>query len=97
MSAPKKPSAAEVLAKLLDMADDDAAEREMDRILALTPGEVDRELEAHGIDPAKVRARGELWAREAARLLLEAADCSPPPDVTTDATSRPGSPTNTRR
>ena len=65
MSAPEKRSTADTLRALEAMADDDAAEREMDRILALKPEEVDRELAAAGIDPAAARARGAKLAREA--------------------------------
>ena len=65
MSAPQKRSAAEALRALEAMAEDDAAEPEMDRILALKPEEVDRELAAAGIDPAAARARGVKLAQDA--------------------------------
>lgn len=46
-----------------------ADEREMARIRALSPDELDRELAEHGIDPAEARERGERLAREVARRL----------------------------
>jgi hypothetical protein len=65
----RKPTATELMRALETMSEDDADEREMARILALTPDELDRELAAHGVDPADARARGENMAREVAKRL----------------------------
>jgi hypothetical protein len=48
-----------------------AAEDEMDRILALSATELDRELEAAGLDPKAERERGEQLAEEARRGLVQ--------------------------
>jgi hypothetical protein len=68
----RKPTATEVMRALETMSEDDADEREMARIRALSPEELDRELAAAGIDPAESRARGERVAREIAKLLDQA-------------------------
>jgi hypothetical protein len=65
----RKLTATEVMRALETMSEDDADEREMARILALSPEEVDRELAAHGVDPAEARARGESLARYVAKRL----------------------------
>jgi hypothetical protein len=62
MSA-KKRTAAEVWQALETMELDDAAEREMDRVAAMTPEEVRRELAEAGFDPEESRARGVELAR----------------------------------
>ncbi len=71
MTTPRKPTATETMRAIESMAEDDEAEREMERILALPPEQLDRELAEAGIDPAQSRARGEAVAREAARLAAE--------------------------
>ena len=55
---PKKRTPAETWDAIMRMADDDAADQEAERILALSPEELDRELAAEGFDPAKLRADG---------------------------------------
>jgi hypothetical protein len=63
MSPPQKLSAVETLRVIEAMVEDHAAEREMDRILALEPQELERELVELGIDPAAARAQGDAIAR----------------------------------
>jgi hypothetical protein len=65
----RKPTAVELMRALETMSEDDADEREMARILALSPDELDRELAEHGVDPAESRERGERLAREVAKRL----------------------------
>jgi hypothetical protein len=65
----RKPTATEVMRALETMSEDDADEREMARLLALSPEALDRELAEHGIDPAESLARGESLAREVAKPL----------------------------
>ncbi len=65
---PKKRTPAETWDAIMRMADDDAADQEAERILALSPEELDRELAAEGFDPAKLRADG---AAHVARLLAK--------------------------
>jgi hypothetical protein len=76
MTTPRKLTATETMRALETMLEDDEAEREMERILALSPEQVDRELAEAGIDPAAARARGEAIARKAVAL---AAERKPPP------------------
>jgi len=71
MTTPPKPTATETMRALETMSEDDEAEREMHRILALSPEQVDRELAEAGIDPAESRARGAAIARKAAALAAE--------------------------
>jgi hypothetical protein len=71
MTAPRKPTATETMRALETMSEDDEAEREMHRIIALPPEQLDRELAEAGIDPAQSRARGEAIALKAARLAAE--------------------------
>jgi|HubBroStandDraft_4_1064222.scaffolds.fasta_scaffold76043_2 hypothetical protein len=71
MTAPRKPTATETMRALETMSQDDEAEREMHRIAALSPEQLDRELVEAGIDPAQSRSRGEAIARKAARLAAE--------------------------
>jgi hypothetical protein len=67
MSTPKtKRTPAETWDAIMKAAEDDAAEQEMERVLAMSDAEVDDELAAAGFDPVKVRADG---AALAARLL----------------------------
>jgi hypothetical protein len=71
MTTPRKPTATETMRAIESMPEDDEAEREMERVLALPPEQLDRELAEAGIDPAQSRARGEAIAREAARQAAE--------------------------
>jgi hypothetical protein len=45
--------------EILDALEEQAMDDDIERVLSLRPDEVDRELEAHGIDPEAVRAGGE--------------------------------------
>jgi len=56
--AAKKRSAKEVWEAIERAAEED----EMERVLAETPEEVDAGLRSHGLDPAKVRAKGKALA-----------------------------------
>jgi hypothetical protein len=67
MRPPQKRTAAETWKALEALGEDEAAEREMDRVLALPAQEIDRELAQLGIDPAASRARGDQVARHVAR------------------------------
>jgi hypothetical protein len=71
MTTPRKLSATETMRALESLSDDDAAEREAERILAMPAEQVDAELAEAGIDPAASRARGEAIGREAARRASE--------------------------
>ena len=61
---PKKRSPAETWDAIMKGADDADADagREMDRILAMSDADLDRELAADGLDPAKVRVEGKAFA-----------------------------------
>jgi hypothetical protein len=67
MNSPQRPTALETLHALEAIEDEAAAEREMDRILALSPHELERELEDLGIDPAAARAQGDAIAQRIGR------------------------------
>lgn len=92
MSTPHKRSAAEAWEALRAMADEDderwddeAAEREAERILALSPEEVRRELIEAGLDPDEVRARGQQLMEQVLREM--AAEPTPPETAAAPATS----------
>jgi hypothetical protein len=69
MNAPRKPTAVEAWRMLQALSDDDEAERDRQRILALKPEELDEELAAAGIDPAESRARARAFAKLVAKTI----------------------------
>jgi hypothetical protein len=71
MTTPRKLTATETMRALESMSDDDEAEREVERVLAMPAEQLDRELAGAGVDPAAARARGAAVGREAARLAAE--------------------------
>jgi hypothetical protein len=71
MTTPRKLTATDTMRSLKSLSDEDAAEREAERILAMPAEQVDAELAEAGIDPAASRARGEAIGREAARRAAE--------------------------
>lgn len=81
MTEPRKRSAVETWRALEEMADDAEEEAkidaEMERILALSPDQVARELVDAGFDAEAVRARGEALGREAAAREAAAREAAP--------------------
>ena len=71
MTTPRKPTATETMRAVETTSQDDEDEREVHRILAKSPEQVDRELAEANIDPAAARARGEAIGRKAAAPAAE--------------------------
>src|SRR5260370_19746837 len=68
--------------------DEDEVDEEMERVLAMTPEEIDRDLEAHGIDLQAEHAKADAWLAKAKRgealiPIAPAPAAAPPPAPTT--------------
>ena len=83
MTEPRKRTAAETWRALEEMTEDAEEEAkidaEMERVLALTPDQVERELADDGFDLQAIRARGEAIARQATALEAASTASAPAP------------------
>ena len=67
MTGSKKRTPAEAWDALKNMADEIADDEEIERVLALSDEDLDKELADAGLDPEKVRARGQALGEQLAR------------------------------